>query len=1450
MARAGYVGNLPLQRYLERATTLARPIVEAVITTNEDIKDTKQEYLDADSTTGWTELEEGGARLERSATDQIAHSPTLSNPQTTNLNGPALGTPVDVLVIEWAGESDPENIELHTLVADLDPASGGSKEVEEWWAQLFRVHSIEAADPLDESSEKIWHFQQLGGIQKVTAGASAGDVTFNFGAFGNSSLTVGAAPDLLEGVNAGDEGVVTVPTTCVWIWGVKAGGIAANIGWRGDGTKSTASSGGNTFSKFEFKDTTTIGTVGPTKEYVAASNGLPSFSLKGASYSAATITFSTNPVDLGAVPTNTVEFVAEGMEPGGSSLTFEVHDGSSWQEYADGDKAATDNTADGGFDLSGVALAQTYDMRVTLTPTTTADMSPTVRRLGAREITSSDLDGLVKLGAAEFQVDPVTLRPEIAELQMELIRDGIRDYRDTGTELISDNYISALTFRIWIGHPDLERRYWLHHSDWVIDRQDSAGASIMLTLVSPLSFLRQTIPVVDTINNKQEPLEYDEDSATLTSTISDLLTGQISLGGRYIGPMPSDTDAVGKKITKERKAKDEIDRLAYLAGGAVIESQGRLKFVDMFPNRAAGVEDVFPQEEVSTVRVDPGYEHRRPQFGVSYGWDPEQDDGRGAYEGLSLATNNNAIENLGQARIQAAEELDDETAMWLPSSANSGDTFADTISTRAIDNLGAGRILWQFESASYPRPHLEPGDLVAVQTDRFAARDPHAGRALRGTLWGIGAIVGVHDVLGTRFSVWIQDYADILPGSATISKIKYARPAIVSATPQFTVAGLLDMDIQGNSDTGAVKIAYDPSAFPGKSTVQAQSFNATDSDNHVVVTDVTAGVQVGVGDNWFVSILAYESSTGGAESVELFKLSADRPPYFLPHPQWLRSQSSTGSSIQGRLECVLEDPDSVATDVLFIDSSTSTDGTFNHGDPTDGNWTSVGTTGTLAHFAALNANHNTQITGAVAYPKTDGTTGSAHMFGSFSFDLDIDPEFTITPVISTTGGASLTARGDEDFYSGKFAARTTSAFTAGSTADEAVVRAASAIGAGGDRNITPSEVGTLVTASANDTVYYGAFGYSSTGGVGTESKLVTAEKTFGVDTQGIVTGAVHADRIRAGMRGWFTNCVFSAGSFQQVNWGAGTLKYRDGTSYSIDAGNTGAMAASTDYYIYFDPAVSTTVLQVSTTYDDAISTEDTTYMCLARRATNSLSEAFFVVVPGHIKVEADQIADKSISASQIVANSITTNEIQSLTIVAGDIAGGTITAAKLNVAELSAIAVDAGTLTAGLIQNSAGTNFVDMDATGAQNFIKAGSQFSVTAAGAATFGGTVTSSSFTAATANFNAVTTLGLTCSGIIIGSGNLEHRGSAAQVGFFNVGPVSKQAGFTQAYSSADRTISSYTADNEGSAYTGAADGEAKLADLNALRVAYENLRAHAEDVGQGLNAVIDTLQAYGLV
>ncbi len=79
--------------------------------------------------------------------------------------------------------------------------------------------------------------------------------------------------------------------------------------------------------------------------------------------------------------------------------------------------------------------------------------------------------------------------------------------------------------------------------------------------------------------------------------------------------------------------------------------------------------------------------------------------------------------------------------------------------------------------------------------------------------------------------------------------------------------------------------------------------------------------------------------------------------------------------------------------------------------------------------------------------------------------------------------------------------------------------------------------------------------------------------------------------------------------------------------------------------------------------------------------------------------------------------------------------------------------------------------------------------------------------------------------------------------------------QGALTQTYSTADATLSAYTSDPESSAYTGidnlqAGTPYATATDVNALRVAYENLRAFTEYLAAFTNSLVDKLQVTGLV
>lgn len=87
-----------------------------------------------------------------------------------------------------------------------------------------------------------------------------------------------------------------------------------------------------------------------------------------------------------------------------------------------------------------------------------------------------------------------------------------------------------------------------------------------------------------------------------------------------------------------------------------------------------------------------------------------------------------------------------------------------------------------------------------------------------------------------------------------------------------------------------------------------------------------------------------------------------------------------------------------------------------------------------------------------------------------------------------------------------------------------------------------------------------------------------------------------------------------------------------------------------------------------------------------------------------------------------------------------------------------------------------------------------------------------------------------------------------------FFGSAPVTSQpVSYTAGYATTNRAMGSYTPNAQGTAYVvgvlnllAAAQG----ADVNTLRVAYENLRVFCESMAQQHNALIQDLKAYGMI
>lgn len=967
--RAGWEGNNELQRRVLQEPTDARIIVEAQTVAHETTARRKDQWNDADSTTGLTLGSDGSVRISGSLDTLFDHN-TSTDAVITDMARPPQDNSIFCARIEWRDTNADPDQPIERIKAFLDPdVDGNGAEVSEWRCQLFGAESVPSAQPTPSESLDIRLVPLIGAV-KVDAGPSAAEVTFD----------VGTIP--LRRIQAAGH---DWPRTYIIIWGVASdGSLAANVAWRGDSSTTThTTTAGDVLTQVRLSSATSE--FGGYNDLGVQSAGVPYLVIESASFTEQTITFSGNPFDLGSVPTGTVEFAGVGETPGGSSITYEIRNDAdtAWVEFNDGD------TTD---DLDGVGKRQSYEMRATLTPNTTADVSPIVRAIGAKEVTRINLDGLATVGGIRWAVDPISLKGEITEAQITLLREGLRDFRDPVSELLSEHNLADLDFRLWIGYGEEgsydTRKNWLLIDTFGVDDHDDTNIGVVLTCLSRLVKLRRALPKYDTANDQRAKLEYT--NQTLAAVYADLLDGQIALPARLRGPGVESADAVTKEI-EDSDGKTEVDAIAYLANGAVISSQGVVKFVPMFDNDP--VKALFPAEEVNPLAIGPGASYASPEFFVPWNYDFE--NGRFREEARSF--NVDSLAAFDQDGLDGPKTLDEAVARWIDT-----EDHAQAIGDRHVETFGSGLILWSFHSNT-PHPELEPGDKIAVATDRFIAKDPHAAEFLRGHLWAIGVVQEVRDAWGRELTVWIQSYADILSSSEAADRLGFAKPKVINVTPRFDSSGNLFVTVTG-SDANFAAAAVSDSAFPTETTVDAAfafELNAANSVEIDTETTFTAG------ETAFISVKAYERNDGTGSESAVFQTKATFTGVSTLAPTIQVKSNQVGST--GNLTLVITDPAELLTRVLFKTHSGA--GDVDLSDPTDGTWTEDPTAPYEASVT-LSAKHTSVIGYAVGY--TDSDENEVFIQGSREFDLDRQAEvFDIGCEFNSTV-AVITAHFDED----------------------------------------------------------------------------------------------------------------------------------------------------------------------------------------------------------------------------------------------------------------------------------------------------------------------------------------------------------------------------------------------------------------------------------------------------
>jgi len=174
-----------------------------------------------------------------------------------------------------------------------------------------------------------------------------------------------------------------------------------------------------------------------------------------------------------------------------------------------------------------------------------------------------------------------------------------------------------------------------------------------------------------------------------------------------------------------------------------------------------------------------------------------------------------------------------------------------------------------------------------------------------------------------------------------------------------------------------------------------------------------------------------------------------------------------------------------------------------------------------------------------------------------------------------------------------------------------------------------------------------------------------------------------------GDQGSLQDIEFTAIDDETISWEAGSIIMSNGVTYSIIAKASQVLTAS--HVIYFDPATSTTELQISTSFADGIGSGKIPLAYAIKSAVATKGASIFPVSFGG-KIQLDggvHISDNSILTDNLAANAVT--------------------AEKMSVTELSAISADLGEVTAGTITGLLIRTSVPGAATGEGVSIEGGS---------------------------------------------------------------------------------------------------------------------------------------------
>lgn len=136
-----------------------------------------------------------------------------------------------------------------------------------------------------------------------------------------------------------------------------------------------------------------------------------------------------------------------------------------------------------------------------------------------------------------------------------------------------------------------------------------------------------------------------------------------------------------------------------------------------------------------------------------------------------------------------------------------------------------------------------------------------------------------------------------------------------------------------------------------------------------------------------------------------------------------------------------------------------------------------------------------------------------------------------------------------------------------------------------------------------------------------------------IDAERIEADTITTEKLTVGSLRFVSSLTWTSTDQDTATWSTGTITLSDGTAYSIATGNTGNILATT--YVYLDPDASTTVLQTTTTRENAVG-DKKILLAIVTAGVDSSSKCLIelMTAPG-TQISGDNIRTGTLSAGYV-----------------------------------------------------------------------------------------------------------------------------------------------------------------------------------------------------------------------